>query len=137
VSNIKITYLGQAGFLFEKDGFKIMIDPYLSNSVENNVMTITFSATENGLKTTDGEAPKYFELAGADGVYYAADAVIGEDGKTIELTSSKVASPVYARYFCIYDKTWTNNYPVGNLVSSSGMPVSPFITNPKVTPKEH
>jgi len=110
---------------------------YLSNSVENNVMTITFSATENGLKTTDGEAPKYFELAGADGVYYAADAVIGEDGKTIELTSSKVASPVYARYFCIYDKTWTNNYPVGNLVSSSGMPVSPFITNPKVTPKEH
>jgi L-ascorbate metabolism protein UlaG (beta-lactamase superfamily) len=34
VSNIKITYLGQAGFLFEKDGFKIMIDPYLSNSVE-------------------------------------------------------------------------------------------------------
>ena len=34
MSNIKITYLGQAGFLFEKDGFKIMIDPYLSNSVE-------------------------------------------------------------------------------------------------------
>ena len=31
---MKITYLGQAGFLFEKDGFKIMIDPYLSNSVE-------------------------------------------------------------------------------------------------------
>ena len=30
---MKITYLGQAGFLFEKDGFKIMIDPYLSNSV--------------------------------------------------------------------------------------------------------
>lgn len=31
---MKITYLGQAGFLFEKDGFKIMIDPYLSDSVE-------------------------------------------------------------------------------------------------------
>ena len=31
---MKITYLGQAGLLFEKDGFKIMIDPYLSNSVE-------------------------------------------------------------------------------------------------------
>ncbi len=31
---MKITFLGQAGFLFETNGFKIMIDPYLSNSVE-------------------------------------------------------------------------------------------------------
>lgn len=31
---MKITWLGQAGLLFEKEGFKILIDPYLSNSVE-------------------------------------------------------------------------------------------------------
>lgn len=31
---MKVIYLGQAGLLFEKNGFKIMIDPYLSNSVE-------------------------------------------------------------------------------------------------------
>lgn len=31
---MKVTYIGQAGLIFEKDGFKIMIDPYLSNSVE-------------------------------------------------------------------------------------------------------
>lgn len=31
---MRVTYLGQAGLLFEKDGFKIMIDPYLSDSVE-------------------------------------------------------------------------------------------------------
>lgn len=31
---MKVTYLGQAGLLFEKCGFKIMIDPYLSDSVE-------------------------------------------------------------------------------------------------------
>ena len=30
---MKITWLGQAGLLFEKEGFKIMIDPYLSDSV--------------------------------------------------------------------------------------------------------
>lgn len=30
---MKITYLGQAGLLFEKDGYTIMIDPYLSDSV--------------------------------------------------------------------------------------------------------
>lgn len=31
---MKVTYLGQAGLLFEADGVTIMIDPYLSNSVE-------------------------------------------------------------------------------------------------------
>ena len=31
---MKVTYLGQAGLLFEKRGFKVMIDPYLSDSVE-------------------------------------------------------------------------------------------------------
>ena len=31
---MKITFLGQAGLLFEKDNLKIMIDPYLSDSVE-------------------------------------------------------------------------------------------------------
>lgn len=31
---MKITFLGQAGLLFETDGFRVMIDPYLSNSVE-------------------------------------------------------------------------------------------------------
>lgn len=31
---MEITWLGQAGLLFEKDNYKIMIDPYLSDSVE-------------------------------------------------------------------------------------------------------
>ncbi len=31
---MRITFLGQAGLLFEKGDFKIMIDPYLSDSVE-------------------------------------------------------------------------------------------------------
>ncbi len=31
---MKITFLGQAGLLFEKDGCRIMIDPYFSDSVE-------------------------------------------------------------------------------------------------------
>ena len=33
-SVLKIKFLGQAGLLFDNDGFKIMIDPYLSDSVE-------------------------------------------------------------------------------------------------------
>ena len=30
---MEITWLGQAGFLFQSDGLKIIIDPYLSDSV--------------------------------------------------------------------------------------------------------
>lgn len=32
---MKITWLGQAGLLFETDGKKIMVDPYLSDNVRN------------------------------------------------------------------------------------------------------
>ncbi len=32
---MKVTWLGQAGLLFEKKGFKILVDPYLSDSVKN------------------------------------------------------------------------------------------------------
>lgn len=31
---MKVTWLGQAGLLFENDNIKIMVDPYFSNSVE-------------------------------------------------------------------------------------------------------
>ena len=31
---MKITWIGQAGLLFEKDGFKVMVDPYLSDCVK-------------------------------------------------------------------------------------------------------
>ncbi len=34
---MKITWLGQAGFLFELNGIKIIIDPYLSDSVAEKV----------------------------------------------------------------------------------------------------
>lgn len=33
-SVMRVTWLGQGGFLLEKEGFRVMIDPYLSNSVE-------------------------------------------------------------------------------------------------------
>lgn len=33
---MKCTWLGQAGLLFEKDGFQILIDPYFSDSVERS-----------------------------------------------------------------------------------------------------
>lgn len=34
VINMRITWIGQAGFLIDTREFKIMVDPYLSDSVE-------------------------------------------------------------------------------------------------------
>lgn len=60
-----------------------------------------------------------FEAAGADGVYYPADAVIS--GETIILRSDKVSRPVSARM------QWTN-YADVTLFGRNGIPVPPFRT---------
>ncbi len=76
-----------------------------------------------------------FELAGSDGVFYPADFVFGKgegassslEGKnTITLTSSKVPSPVYARY------GWYNYFPV-TVYGKNGLPLAPFRTSPNDT----
>lgn len=63
-----------------------------------------------------------FEIAGADGKYYEADAVI-RDGNTVVLTSSKVSSPVKARF------AW-GAYPESpNLTDETGLPSYTFATD--------
>jgi sialate O-acetylesterase len=48
------------------------------------------------LKTRDGKAPDWFEIAGLDGVYHKADAEIS--GTTIKLTNSAVQTPYAVRF---------------------------------------
>ncbi len=73
---MKITFLGQAGLLFEKNEFKIMIDPYFSNSVEKlnpknhrrvevdasffNIKPNVMIFTHNHLDHYDPETVKHF-----------------------------------------------------------------------------
>ncbi|HEY3328645.1 MAG TPA: sialate O-acetylesterase [Capsulimonadaceae bacterium] len=58
-----------------------------------------------------------FEVAGADQVYYAADAKI--DGTSILVSNPNVTIPVAVRY------GWAN-YPVANLSNGAGLPATPF-----------
>lgn len=61
-----------------------------------------------------------FEIAGEDGVYYTANAVIS--GNTVTLTSDEVTSPVKARYaFGAYPES-------PNLTDDSGLPSYTFAT---------
>lgn len=79
---MKITWLGQAGLLFETNGVKIIIDPYLSDSVEKvnpknyrrvpvdkrflGIIPDVLVLTHNHLDHTDPETlPYYLEKGGS------------------------------------------------------------------------
>lgn len=79
-------------------------------------MRIWFDHAGGGL-TSKGDELQGFEIAGSDGRFVTATARI--DGKTVVVSSAKVAEPKYVRY------GWANA-PVIDLFSSEGLPASPF-----------
>ncbi len=80
-------------------------------------VTVTFNDAGAALSTSNAAAPASFELAGADGVFYAATAVIS--GATVSVSSVNVPAPVKVRY------AW-QPYAAGNLVNAAGFPASTF-----------
>jgi sialate O-acetylesterase len=69
------------------------------------------------LKTTDGKAVTYLELAGKDGEFHPAEGTI--QGDKLVVVSAKVPEPRKIRFGfdCI---------AIHNLVNSAGIPVAPF-----------
>ena len=84
---------------------------------KGNSLEISFDNTLESLKTADGKAPISFEIAGEDGVFFAAEAVL--EKATIRLSSPKVQKPVSVRY------GW-RPFSEGNLINSAGLPASTF-----------
>ena len=87
-------------------------------------LIVTFkNATK--MKTTDGKAPKYFEIAGEDGIFYPAEAEL-LDNQAI-LKNDKVADPFMVRYAWRQNVTTTlvneNNLPAGAFNKSLPIPV--------------
>lgn len=90
-----------------------------SFSVEGDKIRVKFKHAA-GLKTSDGEAPKGFAIAGEDHKFVWAKAQI--DGEDVVVWSKDVVKPVAVRY------AWADN-PVCNLYNKSGLPASPFRTD--------
>jgi len=92
--------------------------------VNGNSAEISFQHAGKGLKIGDGkqEALKGFAVAGSDGKFYGADAVI--KGNTVVVSSSKVSGPAAVRY------GWADN-PECNLYNSEGLPAVPFRSDSK------
>lgn len=124
---MKITFLGQAGFLLEKEDKKIIIDPYLSDNVKNfqptnyrrkpidesflYIKPDIIIITHNHLDHYDKETLKYY---------------FNEDRKIITLTPSSVWSD-------IRDYTGNNNHVLFNV----GTSVSYFGINFYAVKAEH
>ncbi|MBS1705024.1 MAG: sialate O-acetylesterase [Armatimonadetes bacterium] len=88
--------------------------------IEGSKIRVLFRNTVGSLTTVDGEPPKGFAIAGADGKFIWAQAKI--DGESVVIWHEKVPQPKYVRY------AWADN-PLCNLVNRVGLPASPFRTD--------
>ncbi|MBQ9324300.1 MAG: hypothetical protein IJ246_00865 [Clostridia bacterium] len=86
----------------------------MERRVEGSMMTLQ---TSQPLMTRDGREPALLELAGGDGIYCPARAVL--EGSLLHLTAAGVERPLRARY------AWTDFGSV-NLFAASGLPLEPF-----------
>ena len=91
---------------------------YAGSYAAGNGMHIQIRNAADGFRLT-GE-PCGFELAGADGVFYPAQAVLGKN--SILLTAPEVQVPCAARY------AWTNYMEV-TVFGANGLPLAPFRTD--------
>jgi len=93
---------------------------YRSMEVHENSIRLSFDHASGGLTTRGGGKLEGFAIAGKDGRFEWADAVI--DGAGIVVSSTEMEHPVAVRY------AWADN-PACNLENRSGLPAVPFRTD--------
>lgn len=94
---------------------------FKSMKIENGKIRLFFTNVGKGLATKDGKKPGAFAIAGKDGKYVWADAVI--DGDTVVVSSPKVKDPRNVRY------AWVQYRGDVNLCNKDGFAASPFRTD--------
>ncbi|MBE6768280.1 MAG: hypothetical protein E7549_05135 [Ruminococcaceae bacterium] len=93
---------------------------YKSMEIKDGAIYVTFDRVGGGLATVDGTANVHgFTIAGADGIYVNADAVL-VDADTVKVWNNRVADPKNVTY------AFDNFNQGANLKGSAGIPVAPF-----------
>jgi sialate O-acetylesterase len=89
-------------------------------TAKDNKVILTFSNTGSGLVSKDGDALRWFALAGEDKKFSWAEATI--DGNTVILSTESITQPKFVRY------AWADNPANPNFYNTEGLPASPFQT---------
>lgn len=112
---------------------------YLNHRVEGSDIRVRFVHADKGLmvggkagvapaQEVSDQALRWFDIAGADGVWHSAQARI--EGSEVVVRAAAVRNPVAVRYAC-------NTEPQGgNLYNRDGLPASPFCSDLKLLPWE-
>ncbi|MEI8383072.1 MAG: sialate O-acetylesterase [Planctomycetota bacterium] len=93
---------------------------YKSMKVEGNKIRIEFDHVGGGLKARDDKPLSWFMIAGKEGDFVEATAVI--DGNSVVVSSDKIAEPAAIRF------GW-NELAEPNLMNAEGLPAGPFRTS--------
>jgi sialate O-acetylesterase len=93
---------------------------YKSMTIEGSKIRLSFRHTGSGLASRDAKPLNWFEIAGKDGNFVKAQAVI--DGNTVVVSSDAIAKPNSARF------AW-HQEAVPNLINKKGLPAGPFRTH--------
>jgi sialate O-acetylesterase len=91
---------------------------YKSHTVEGNKVRVQFDHVGQGLVVKHSDTLQGFAIAGADGKWTWADAVI--DGDSIVLTSADVPEPLHVQY------AFSNRPDYANLYNKDGLPALTF-----------
>ena len=93
---------------------------YKSMKIEGDKIRVSFAHTGGGLAARDGKELTEFQIAGADGKFVPAKAVI--DGETVVVSADGVTAPKNVRF------GW-RNVANPNLINKAKLPASPFKTD--------
>jgi sialate O-acetylesterase len=105
---------------YEKQGTTYSGPLYKSMAIEGDKARVSFAHTAEGLRSRDEKPLSEFQIAGSDGKFVAAQAIV--DGNTVIVSASEVKSPKTVRF------GW-RKIANPNLVNSAGLPASPFQTD--------
>ncbi|MDD6209329.1 MAG: sialate O-acetylesterase [Bacteroidales bacterium] len=91
---------------------------YQGYQVNGNRLLVSFDGVGGGLKSSDGKPLRNFEISGADGKWYPAQAEIKND--QVVVYSPEVKQPAGVRY------AWESAPENVNFYNAEGLPASPF-----------
>lgn len=91
---------------------------YKSHEIKDGKIVVHFEHVGGGLVSSNGEPLAHFAIAGANGPFVWANAVI--EGDTVVVWSEDVPQPRRLRY------AWADNPDFANLANQEGLPAAPF-----------